>query len=462
MTRLVAYLSASFVIAMVWLLVTPVRAQQERLFPTAQPNLSCSPAPCILPNVQVSGGEQPVNTDVIAVNPTNSGQLLSGSNDFNCVSLQGFYASSDDGSTWTRNCLTTLANQSGSGNPILSYDLNDVAYAGGTDTNASGGTVVVLATSKNNGTTWSAVKQVVPALLGGLVDRPWLEIDTSPTSPYANTLYISATQFDASFDSEISVSHSNDGGSTWTHVVVDVKQIFPAVDHFSDLAIGKDGVVYVSWMRCTANGPTGDCGGTQAEMVFSKSTDGGNTWTSPSESTAFSLTPDNCFCAFYGNLPNTTEPVSEIPVIAVDNSSGSRAGALYVSGYNWTGQFMQVNVVHSNDGGASWSTPVPVAPPTATKDQFQPWVNVASSGRIAVTWLDRRNDPQNLKCQPFVAFSGNGGASFSLNHSLSMVLSDPGSVGNFRTHIWSGKSVYAVWPDTRTGVSQDELGGVQF
>jgi len=462
MTRVIACLAVSFVIGILWLSVTPLRAQQQPPFPITPPTLSCSPAPCILPNLQVSGGGQSVNTDPIAVNPTNSSQLLSGGNDFNCPSLQGFYASSDGGSTWVRNCLTTLANQSGSGNPILSYDLNDVAYGGGTDADTSGGTVVVLATSKNNGTTWSSVKQVVPALLGGLVDRPWLEVDISSTSPHANTLYISATQFDASFDSEISVSHSNDGGNTWTHVLVDVKQIFPSVDHFSDVAIGKDGVVYVSWMRCTSNGPTGDCGGTQAEMMFSKSSDGGNTWTSPSESTTFSLTPDSCFCAFYGNLPKTTDPVSDIPVIAVDNGSGSRAGALYVSGYNWTGQFMQVNVVHSNDGGASWSTPVPVAPPTATKDQFQPWINVASSGKIAVTWLDRRNDPQNLKYQPLVAFSGNGGASFSLNHTLSTVLSDPSSVGNFRTHIWSGKTVYAVWPDTRTGVSEDEVGGVRF
>jgi hypothetical protein len=302
----------------------------------------------------------------------------------------------------------------------------------------------------------------VPALLSGLADRPWLAIDTNSTSPHANALYISATQFDASSNSEISVSHSNDGGNSWINVLVDTKQFFPAVDHFSDLAIGKDGTVYVSWMRCTANGPTGDCGGTQAKMMFSKSADGGNSWTAPAISTAINLTPDTCFCAFYGNLPKTAVPVSDTPVIAVDNSSGSREGTLYVTTYNWTGQFMQVTVVRSSDGGTSWSAPVPVAPFTAVNDQFQPWVSLAQTGRIAVTWLDRRNDPHNIKYQPFIAFSSNGGTGFSANHTLSTFLSDPSSVGNFRSHIWAGKTVYAVWPDTRTGVSQDEIGGVQF
>jgi hypothetical protein len=463
MNRLSGRSAACVFIGLGCLLVLRGYAQFQPLLPIGSPPaLSCSPVPCVLPNVQISSGPAPVNTNPIAANPRNSSQLLSGGNDSNCASLQGFYASSDGGSTWVRNCLTSLPNQTGNGNPILGYDLHQVAYAGGTDVNPTGGAVVVIAKSRNNGVTWSAVKQAVPAILGGLADRPWVEIDTGSSSPHANTLYISATQFDASGNSEISVSHSSDGGGTWSSVLVDAKQLFPAVDHFSDLAIGKDGTVYVSWMRCTANGPTGDCGGTQAKMMFSKSTDGGNTWSAPSMSAVANLTPDNCSCAFYGNLPNTSEPVSDIPVVAVDNSTGPHAGTLYVSPYNWTGQFMQVTVVHSSDGGTTWSAPVPVAPPTATKDQFQSWVSVSGSGRVAVTWLDRRNDSQNLRYQPFIALSSNGGTSFSGNLALSTFLSDPSSVGNFRTHVWSAKSVYAVWPDTRTGVSQDELGGIQF
>jgi hypothetical protein len=411
--------------------------------------------------VQVSSGVGPVNTNLITINPSNSSWLLSGGDDFNCPSQQGLYASSDAGSTWVRNCLATLHHQTGAGNPILGYDLHNNAFAGGTDFTGTKNSVVVIAKSTNNGMTWGPVKQVVAALLGGVVDNPWMVIDTNASSPHANSLYIAATQRDTSSNSLISVTHSTDGGARWSTVLFP-KQFFPVVDDFSSLTAGKDGTLYLSWLRCTASGPTGDCGSTQATMMFSKSSDGGNTWSTPVISATATLAPDSCSCAFYGNLPKTSEPVSDIPVIAVDNSSGSHAGTLYVVAYNWTGQFMQVTVVHSTDGGASWSAAVMVAPSTVRNDEFQPWANVSSGGRLAVTWLDRRHDLQNLKYQPFIAFSGDSGTSFSMNQALSSFLSDPSSVGNFRMHAWSGRTVYAVWPDTRTGVSQDEIGGFQF
>src|SRR5690348_16588575 len=58
---------------------------------TINPALTCSPAPCVLPNVKACGGTQPVNEDPIAADPGNAQNLLSGGNDYNCSStLQGF------------------------------------------------------------------------------------------------------------------------------------------------------------------------------------------------------------------------------------------------------------------------------------------------------------------------------------------------------------------------------------
>src|ERR1051326_6731828 len=170
------------------------------------------------------------------------------------------------------------------------------------------------------------------------------------------------TQF-AGNNTRIGVSHSTDGGATWHLVNVDSQQIYPNLDQFSDLAIGADGTVYVSWMRCTANGPTGDCGGdlaigadgtvyvswmrctangptgdcggTTASQWFSKSTDGGATWSAAVKIHNANLAPDSCG-AFYGCLPNTFERVSNIPVIAIDNSPNTSFGTLYVADYNWT------------------------------------------------------------------------------------------------------------------------------
>jgi len=243
--------------------------------------------------------------------------------------------------------------------------------------------------------------------------------------------------------------------------VVDTEQLNPNGDHFSDLAIAKNGTVYVSWMRCTGNGPSGNCGGTRATFWVSKSADGGNT-----KIGSANLVPSNCSCAFFGSLPNTHVPVSNIPVIDVDNSTGSFAGHLYVVNYNWTGTYMKVQVTTSTDGGTTWDTPKGVGS-SNNHDQFFPWLTVSKTGTVGVTWLDRRNDPGNVSYQAYAALSTNGGTSFGTNHKLATASSNPNNdgfggsnMGDYTGNIWAGNTLYASWMDTRNGTNcQDEVGG---
>jgi hypothetical protein len=422
------------------------------------PDLTCSPAPCAFTPVQVSGGGAMVDEDPVKANPNNPLQLLSGGNDYNCGNIQGFYASTDGGSTWTRTCSK---GSGGEGDPVVGYDLNNIAYSGGIQ---SGSIVDFIST--NSGTTWGNPITVIGPVLGYTADKPWMEIDTTSTSPFANAIYISSTQFAANSNSQIWVSHSTNGGNTWTNKAVDSVQTYPSeVDQFSDLAIGTDGTVYIDWLRCPATGTTGDCGGTSSKIMFSKSTDGGNTWSTATSAATVTLAPDSCG-AFYGCLPNTSERVSNIPANA---AAGSGATAtVYVSMYNWTGTQMQVQVSKSTNGGGTFGAPVRVST-SAKGDEFFYWINLASNGKkLEATWLDRRNDPANVKYQPFFATSVNG-TTWSANHALTPSLSDPtkdgfgGSfMGDYYTSVWNGKAVYAVWPDTGSGIIQDTVGGVQF
>jgi hypothetical protein len=433
--------------------------------PEGPTTFNCSPAPCALPNVNASMSSVLANETPIRVNPNNSQQFITGANDYACAGIQGFYATSDGGNTFTRNCLPTLSGASGDGDPGIAYDLNGTAYATGIDSTASG-TVIVISTSTNNGSTWGKAVQAVPNFLGGGADKDWLEADTSPNSPFKNNLYISTTQFASNNNSTILVSHSTDGGKTWTNVTADSTQVYPIVDQFSDLAVSANGNVYVSWQRCSATGPTGDCGGTLATMYFAKSTDGGNTWSAPAQIVTANLVADGCGCAFYGSLPNTFERISNIPVIAIDRSNTSSRGTLYVTYYNWTGTQMKVYVASSTNDGASWISR-PVAPNSATNDQFFPWVNVAGNGEVGVSWMDRRNDPANVNYEAFTAFSNNHGASFSKNFDLSAAPSNPFNdgfggffIGDYTGNDWVGiNRLLVVYTDTTTGIDQDFLVG---
>ncbi|MBV8800302.1 MAG: exo-alpha-sialidase [Alphaproteobacteria bacterium] len=434
------------------------------------PALKCTPAPCTLPNVQASEGGSPVDEDPISIDPNNAKHILTAGNDYNCSSsLQGYFASTNGGKTFTHSCGTLAAGASGGdGDPVVAWDLKSVAYRGGID--SASNLEIVIGSSPDFGATWTT-PVVAVASAGVDMDKPWLEIDTNASSPRKNTLYISNTEFFSNGDSQIGVSHSTDGGKTWALVNVSTRQVWPnSVDQFSDLAIGDDGTVYLTWQRCPVTGPTGDCGGTTAKMYFSKSVDGGVTWSKEKKIHSVHLVPDTCG-AFYGCLPNTSERIANIPVVAIDNSTAQTHGRLYVMDYDWNGTYMQERVSSSGDGGATWSAPVAVTPNSDKHDQFFEWINVSPSGVLGATWLDRSLDPNNINYDAFAATSVDGGATFGTNYRLSTTSSNPfndgfGSMfmGDYTGNAWdAGKpTLFMSWPDTRTGsATQDEIGGLR-
>ncbi|HEX9410418.1 MAG TPA: sialidase family protein [Actinomycetota bacterium] len=429
------------------------------------PRGATAPDVTVLPNVKISNnGNQPVNEVPITANPNNALQLESGGNDYNCNSVQGFYNSDDGGATWPhQHCMPVLAGKEGFGDPNVAYGLDGTAYILGIQARGDfSQSVIAFQKSTNNGVSWSPVAAgPVSFYTNGLTDKNWTEVDQSATSPFAGCLYTSITQFDQTFNKEtITVDHSCNGGATWSGPkAVSAEANFPVVRQFSDLAVGDDGTVYASWIKCTANGPAGDCGGTTATIEFSKSTNGGNTWSMPSSVATGKMAPDSCFCAFYGNVPTTSERTSMIPVIDVDSSDN-----LNLVYYNYS-TFMQTRSVASTDGGTTWGAPVIVSA-ASTRDQFLPWLSTDdATGRIGITYLQRTGG--NYKT--FAAVSTNGGATWKGNKSIASATSQfsndgfgGGFMGDYTGNIWAGNTLHASWIDTRTGTGQDEWGGVAF
>jgi hypothetical protein len=126
---------------------------------------------------------------------------------------------------------------------------------------------------------------------------------------------------------------------------------------------------------------------------------------------------------------------------------------------------MQVEVSTSTNGGSSWSAPVRVT--TANNDEFFPWLTVSPTGVVGTTWMDRRNDPNNVNYEEFGVLSTNG-STFGTNFKLASKPSNPfqdgfgGSfIGDYTGNYWDGKTLYAVWTDTRNGIDQEFIGGIQ-
>jgi hypothetical protein len=427
--------------------------------------LSCSPAPCVFPPTQVSFGVDALGAPV-ATDPSNQGRIAVGSANPECTpqSGLGFYLTSDGGSNWNSFCMSPVF----SGNqeyipdvdPVLGYDRYGAAYVGGFYLDNSGRTSFGFEgfQKSSDGVNWSTPKPAV-ILQDHDPDYCWLAVDGSAASPYVNSVYVSCVMVPLNNQpyNQLVVAHSGDGGASWRQVDVATMQKAPDRDFFSAMSIGKDGAVYLTWMYCN-KGPQA-CDNYKAYMVFSRSSDGGNTWSPPKLVAPITLET---------YVPNTNITVRNTPAIAVDNSNGPHSGNLYVVMYNWTGAFMQVVVARSTDGGSTWSKPVPVAP-GITHDQFLPWISVSPTGLVGVSWLDRRNDPANIDYQAYAAISTDGGQSFQTNVQLTSGFSDPNammgsSIGDYTGNTWDGPNYFlAAWMDnSNTEYLQDYVGGIRL
>jgi hypothetical protein len=82
---------------------------------------------------------------------------------------------------------------------------------------------------------------------------------------------------------------------------------------------------------------------------------------------------------------------------------------------------------------------------------------VSPTGLVRVSWLDRRNDPADVKYQAFAAISTDGGQTFP-NMQLTKAFSnpdqsgDPNWMGDYTGNTWAGGDFIAAWMDSSNDV----------
>jgi hypothetical protein len=184
-------------------------------------------------------------------------------------------------------------------------------------------------------------------------------------------------------------------------------------------------------------------------ILVSKSVDGGLSF-STAVVAASGLKP-------LSGLPGNGFRVSTFPQIAADNK-----GIYIAVDNNGTGS-SDVLFIASTNGGQSWTTPLRIDP--EANDQFDPSIAV-SAGTISIVWYDSRmgqlSNGTITALDVYIAQSRNAGASFSPGIRVTSVSFDPNKVlrtdgpntnypfiGDYIEVAAIRGAVYPIWTDNR-------------
>ncbi len=401
-------------------------------------------------NTNISNGAAFDGEPYLAINPTNNKNLVAAWMGFKIGShvVIKTRASFDGGNTWsTANSLPHFRTNYTSADVSMAFDKSGLLYISYIDSHQapdSGG--VFIARSLDGGLNWDTPSRAVDVYdVSGKfpVDRPWLVVDNS-NSANAGTLYITTkpapwiappnrNYFKMSSDSgHIWSAIANiDGGTHLVGSAIAAPMAAPAVTMSGNFC-----AVYPSYISSQNIYPA---------LYLATSSNKGQTF---SYTTVYTSAPavldTNCKNGYH----LITSPINSNQMLFV-TPNGSNGDA-------------DIMVLHSNNGGQTWSSPTRVNDDVVgnLKEQDMVWATYNEQGNVAVTWRDRRNSSANgfwnAGYDFYYAISTDNGQTFSANKKLSSQFIAFDSViaqnGNdFMSCVYHSDTLYTVWGDTRTG-----------
>ena len=413
-------------------------------------------------NVDVSNECGPQSETFITINPSNPSNLAAGSNEIFRDPMRGYF-SFDGGATWGAVDLPlptpigTNGTDFGS-DPSLAFDTQGNVYYGYIvvffgNGNGVNGSAIAVAKSSDGGQTYPNVTYF--SFQGGsnhFNDKPILTVDTNPASPFRDHVYIA---WDAASGGSTSgglrFARSSDGGATFTVTRVDSPKgqgRLIAADPF----VGPNGEVYVAWNDYLAN-----------TVGFSRSLDGGATWSTPTAVASKTIPFDIAVPA------ESFRRALVYPSCDADRSAGPHRGRLSCSWIDVTDAgTTDILFAYSDDEGTTWSIPAPVTDPLSiAADRFDHWLSVdPMTGGVNVSFYDTRNDTtgERFETDVYLASSLDGGVSWAPNVRVSTESSNEhdcsgtfpcqginygNQQGDYEGLVSYGGVSYPIWTDSR-------------
>jgi hypothetical protein len=318
------------------------------------------------------------------------------------ANTNSYYYSIDGGHNWTRGTLTSAENGVW-GDPCIIVDTAGAFYFLHLSNPASGNWIDRIVSQKYDilANEWTTDSYM--GLNGTKAqDKEWAVVDSA-----SNTIYVTWTQFDEYGTSapdkfsNILFSKSTDAGTTWTPAMQINKVSGDCVDSDNTTEGAVPAVGPEGQVYVAWSGPAG--------IVFDRSLDGGETWLE--EDIFISDQPGG----WDYNVPGIMR-CNGLPVTCCDISAAStNKGTIYV---NWTDQRNgtqnpDVWLAKSTDGGDTWTPPLRVNDDDTDKAQFFSWMTIdQANGDIYIVYYDRRNY-DNESTDVYLARSTDGGETFS-------------------------------------------------
>jgi hypothetical protein len=395
----------------------------------------------------------PDNEIAIAVDPQDPNHVLAGSNDYfyrfnnstgarQALVPTGFFTSFDGGKSWIDGQIP-MRSGNGAGDPSPAFDakhdlalmaqLENVGGQGGPFVTQGN---VTVSRSADGGRQWSEPVVVMhgqgagigPANRAIFFDKEWITVDNYPSSRFYGRIYVTASRFENTShgnygESPIWLSYSDDGGRSWSRPE-EISGAHPSCtyqetgggtdcdeDQHSVPEVASNGTLYVHFLNGQNESAWEVPFDFDSQLMVVKSTDGGRTFTPPSQAVQledglsdmpYSVIGRQTIWGHQirwnaiGNVSVDPTDPRDLSIVFADRGTPNPnatpdcifeapgSAPRYDPCHAGPGSDTDVYMVRSTDGGLTWSGRQAIDA-SATSAWF-PWADHTPDGRLVVAW----------------------------------------------------------------------------